>query len=79
MFIRGDLNWDRRYHLECEEIDSIWIEMSIKHSKSILINITYRPPESSRHLDKNFNALFHDKVTTALAENKETLSFCYTM
>ena len=73
MFIRDDLNWDRRYDLECDEIEAIWIEMSIKHSKSILINVTYKPPESSRHLNKNFTALFFDKITTALVENKETL------
>lgn len=40
----------------------------------MLINVTYKPPESSRHLNKNFTALFFDKITTALAENKlETL------
>ena len=73
IYIRDDLNWHRRYDLECHENEAIWIELFIKHSKSILVNVTYRPPESSRYLDRNFNSKFHDTITTVLAEDKEVI------
>ena len=73
MFIRNDLNWQRRNDLECETIETIWIEIFIKHSKSIIISVTYRPPDTSKYSNKNFNTTFHDLINTAQVEDKEII------
>ena len=73
MFIRNDLNWQRRNDLECETIETIWIEIFIKHSKSIIISVTYRPPDTSKYSNKNFNTTFHDLIHTAQVEDKEII------
>ncbi len=73
LFLREDLNWQRRIDLEAVENESIWIELLIKHSKSILLCLCYRPPDSSKHLHKAFNSEFSNSITMALAENKETI------
>ena len=72
-FIRNDINWQRRQDLECDEIESIWIEIFIEKSRSILLSIIYRPPDTSKYLHKNFKEIFDDTITTALAENKESI------
>lgn len=73
LFLRDDLNWQRRTDLEAVENESIWVELLIKHSKSILLCICYRPPDTSKHLHKAFNSEFNNSITTALAENKEII------
>ena len=71
LYLRNDLNWQRRTDLEAAENESIWVELLMKHSKSILLCLCYRPPDSSKHLHKAFNSEFNNSITRALAENKE--------
>ena len=71
-YIRNELNWERRSDLETPEIEAIWIEIFQNNSSSLLISIIYRPPDSSNHLDANFNDKFNDVLSLGEAENKET-------
>ena len=56
---------EAQYHKSC--LVALHENLSVPYAKSTAC------PESSRHLNKNFTALFFDKVTAALVENKETL------
>ena len=58
-YIRNDLKWQRRYDLEVDNIECIWVEIFFVSSKSILICIAYKPPESSTYLDNNFATKFN--------------------
>ena len=72
-YIRNDIRWQRREDLEQKCIEAMWIEILVKNSKSFLVCIIYRPPNSSKYLDQNFEEKFDDMITTAMAKNKETI------
>ena len=44
-----------------------------KKSKSLLIGVLYRPPDSSNYLSENFEILFDEMLSTAVAEGRETI------
>lgn len=71
IFIRDYLNWQRRYDLEKDDIETIVVEIFINCSKSLLISVVYRPPDSSKYLNRNFDVIFNDFITTAVSEDKE--------
>ena len=64
-FVLDDINFQRRTDLENQSIEAVWLELFVKYSKSILVCFTYRPPNSSEHLNKNFNEVFdgNDRLT----------------
>ena len=72
-YIRDDLKWQRRNDLEQPGIECIWIELYLKNSKSILIAIIYKPPDSSKHLDKKFTEKLDSVISISTNENKESL------
>ena len=71
IYVRNDLNWQRRYDLEKDEIETIVLEFFIKCAKSLILSVVYRPPDSSKYLYRDFNCIFNDLITTILSENKE--------
>ena len=71
IYIREDLNYQQRLDLENHELEALVIEIFIKHSKSLLISVIYRPPDSSKYLNRNFQCVFNDFITMAMSENKE--------
>ena len=74
IFIRNDLPWQRRMDLENDEkIEAIWIEIFLQKSRSILICVLYRPPETSSYFNRDFDLLFDDMLTTVNAESKEVI------
>ena len=73
VFVRDDLNFQRPTDLENQLTEAVWLELFVKYSKSILVCFTYRPPNSSEHLNKNFHEVFNNMVMTALQENKEVI------
>ena len=72
-YIRSDIKYQRRWDLEIAGLEAIWIEILIVRSRSILVCFSYKPPDSSNHIDKHFTAKFRDMIETATCENKETL------
>ena len=46
MYISNILNYKRRHDLELDDIESIWIEISIPNSKPILVCSVYQPPSA---------------------------------
>lgn len=73
VYMRDDMNWQRRHDLEREDNESIWLELFIKKSKSLLVGFVYRPPDGSKHLGNDFDSTFADVLLTATAEDKETI------
>ena len=71
--IRNYIHWQRREDLEQKGIEAMRIEILMKNSKPFLVCILYRPPDSSKYLDRNFEEKFDDIITTAMAKNKEII------
>ena len=55
------------------DIECIWLEILLPKAKSFLIGIIYRPPDSSKHLSKNFEQKLDDILSNVSAENKESI------
>ena len=72
-YIAEYIKWERRNDLESENIENIWIEIQPNYAKSILICIMYRPPDSSNHLNRNFNTELHEMLSSAAKEDKEMI------
>ncbi|CAB4019684.1 Hypothetical predicted protein [Paramuricea clavata] len=72
-YIRDGISFQRRKDLEIDGVEAIWVEVFIVNSKSILICIVYKPPDSSLYLDKNFNSKFDNMLDIAINENKEVI------
>lgn len=64
MYISNNLQW-KIADINCGDLESIWIEICVKKSKNFLVNTTYKPPDTSKHLSKNFNELFENMLITA--------------
>ena len=71
-YIRDDVVYERRKDLETDGIEAIWLEITLPKSSPLLICFAYKPPEGSRHTDKNFLAKFEIMLEIVL-EGKETL------
>ena len=58
------------------EVEIIFIALflvSLLLSKSFIVRIIYRPPSSSKHINKNFDKTFNDTKKKINHEKKETL------
>ena len=69
-FIKNNLNYKRRYDLEDENIETVWIELVFRSSANILICMLYRPPNAPI----NWLEYFHSALDKAYNENKEMLA-----
>ena len=72
-YIKGGNKWDRRYDLEINNIECLWVELFIKKSQSFLICSLYRPPNSSEYISKNFEIDFNDMIIKANTPSKEII------
>lgn len=54
IYIKDGINYVRRYDLETENVECIWIEVKMKSSKTFIISVLYRSPDSLKHLSKTF-------------------------
>lgn len=68
-YIKNDIRWKRRYDIESDNIESIWLEIFINKSKSFLISSIYKPPEGSKYLLKDFDESF-DKMLSNVTSTK---------
>ena len=72
-FIRADIDWQRRWDLENDDNEGIWLEIFVKKSCSFLIGVIYRPPNSSLYLSTGFESFLNDMLDTCVSEGKETI------
>ena len=47
IYVADHIEYERRIDLESSEVESIWIEIKIKNSKSFLVCSVYRPPSAN--------------------------------
>ena len=73
MFISNTLKWQRRYDLERDELESIWIEIFPHNARSFLLFTIYRPHYGSKYLFKNFNTLLNDTLNVISFKHKECI------
>ena len=73
VYISTSVPFHRRTDLEDEVIECIWIEILFPKTKSFLIGIVYRPPDSSKHLCADFNCKFESMLSTVSSEDKECI------
>ena len=73
MYISNTLKWQRRYDLERDNLESIWIEIFPHNAKSFLLSTIYRPPDGSKYLFKNFSTLLNDTLNVVSFERKECI------
>ena len=72
-YISEKFTYNRRLNLENDEMECIWLEMKPIKSSSYLIGVIYRPPDSSKHLPKNFNNSFDEMLRKACELSLETI------
>lgn len=70
-YIRNDKTWQRRKDLEKDHVEDIWIEFFIKNSKPLLVCIIYRPPDTSRYLDSDFEDRFNDMLDDSFMKTRK--------
>ena len=68
-YVKDDITCIRRYSLESPNIESIWLEIFPKHSKSFLVGYIYRNPNSKVSWNEDFEA----HIENILDDQKETL------
>ena len=73
MYIRNGINFTVRNDLKDDDIEAVWIEIFPKSAKSFIFCIIYKPPESSKHLSKDFATKLSQKIETITNERKETI------
>eukprot|EP00794_Sanderia_malayensis_P020943 gene20943-22996_t len=73
VYIRDDIQWQRRKDLEVNGVECLWIELFIKNSRSVLLGVIYRPPDTSKYLNKDFDAKCEDMLNIILSEDKEVI------
>ena len=72
IFLKHEIKFKRRYDLE-NHLKSLWTEVCLKNSKSVLIGCYYRPPEGSKYLTNNFSEVFEKQLTNVKKPNKEII------
>lgn len=72
MYVKDSINYIRRTDLESETLENIVIEIILSTSKDFLIASYYKPPQSSKYLQKNYNELFNESLTR-LSLSKEVI------
>ena len=70
IFLKQEIKSKRRYDLE-NHLESLWIEICLKNSKSILIGCYQRPPKGSKYLKNNFSEVFEEQLTVVVETYKE--------
>ena len=73
VYVRDCVSVSRRFDLESNSIEGIWLGILIAKSKIILFGSLYRPPFGSQFISADFNATLEDTQGLAMAENKEIL------
>ena len=73
VYIKQDVPYHRRYDLEREDIECIWIEILFPKSKGIIIGNIYRPPDTSKYSDSDFNDKLDEVLNAVSDEEKEII------
>ena len=73
IYEKENIIFERRKDLEHDTLETLWIEIFIKNAKSILFGCYYRPPETSKYLPNDFNALLSENINNVNSDKKDTI------
>ena len=73
VYIRDGINFELREDLHCDNVEGIFIEILSKKSKHFIVAFIYKPPETSKHLSRNFDQILSEKLQTITKEKKECI------
>ena len=69
-FLKNGLNYKLRDDLQNCHIESVWLELFVFKTKSILFGCYYRPPESSKYFSDDLDQLITEQLETVNCLNK---------
>ena len=72
-YVKDGIPYTRRMDLERDDLELIWMEISFRNSKSFLVGVLYRPPDTSKHYSKNFQKSLKDVLDIITNDNKESI------
>ena len=75
IFLKNGVNYKLRDDLQNSHIASIWLEIFVFNTKSILSGCYYRPPESSKYFSNDLDQLILEQIETVNRLNKKSLSW----
>ena len=70
IFLKHEIKFKLKYDLENHLEESLWIEICLKNSKSVLLFCYYRPPGGSKYL---ISEVFEEQLTNVVKTNKEII------
>ena len=70
VYVSEALTSHRRFDLEADGVECIWIEVLFKKSKPLIVGQVYRPPDSSYYLPENFNGTIETMLEKVCCEEK---------
>ena len=73
LYIKNGIEYSRRLDFESADIEFICLEILSTHTRPFFVCCLYRPPDSSKHISKNFVNSFKNILSKVSAENKETI------
>ena len=73
MFIKIGLIWKRRYVLEQDTLESLWVEIIINKGTNFFIASVYRSPVGSKYQPRDFVEQFNKQLSSALERTKECI------
>jgi hypothetical protein len=62
VYVKSNLHYKRRYDLELNRVENIWIELSLENNKSVLIGLFYRVSNSNTL----YNNVIEDSISLAV-------------
>ena len=73
IFLKNGLNYKLRDDPQNSHIESIWLEIFVFKTKSLLFGCYYRPSESSRYFSNDLDQLLLEQPETVNRLNKEVI------
>ena len=73
VYIKSGVDYSRRLDLEQSNVELVCLEIFLQHTKPFFVCVHYRPPNSSKHLNKNHIENLQKMLTKLNNENKETI------
>ena len=74
MFIKDSVKWERRHDLENNDVESIWIEVSVKNAKSFLLAVYYHLPPVGQTICQRILIMFLKIHWEKVHESRQKLS-----
>ena len=62
VYVKNNVVYKRRYDLQLNRLENIWVEIKLSSSRNVLYGVFYRPPNA----DSVYNSLIEDSISLAV-------------